>query len=119
MAMELPILQKYFRLVGAFILVLGLLGGAAIYETAQDDPGNVIGYQLINGVAYPIDSRDSKLYRHDLERYGGKMAIVADEFANWFAGLWHGKSLGYTIAVLSIALSSAAFIAANHLTTDG
>lgn len=113
-----PLLQKYLRPIGAFILALGLSSAAAIYATADDDPDNAVGYEVINGVVNPIASGDSKRYRHDLERYGGKMAIVADEFGNWFAGLWHGKSLGFTVAALSVVLSGGIFLAAHYLTAD-
>jgi hypothetical protein len=50
-----------------------------------------------------------------LELYGGKAALVADDFSRWFAGLWHGKSLAFTVAVISIFISLVFFFAANRL----
>ena len=37
---------------------------------------------------YPIMPEDSKLYRHNLEVYGGKLNVIMDDFRRWFVGLW-------------------------------
>ena len=110
-----PSLPKILQLVGTVILVLGLIGAVAIYATAGDDSDSAIGYEMVNGVVSPVASGESKRYRHDLERYGGKMAIVTDELATWFSALWHGKSLGVTVALLCVFLSGAIFLLAHHL----
>ena len=44
----------------------------------------------------------TKLYRHDLEVYGGRANVLADDFREWFAGLWHGRNLAFTVAVLTV-----------------
>lgn len=110
-----PSPPKILQLCGAATLVLGLIGAAAIYATAGDDSDGAIGYEIVNGVVSPVASGESKRYRHDLERYGGKMAVVTDEFATWFSTLWHGKSLGVTVALLCILLSGAIFLFAHYL----
>lgn len=52
------------------------------------------------------------MYLHDLELYGGKANLLADELMRWFAGLWHGESLAYTIGCITIFLSfGLAFVA--------
>ena len=33
--------------------------------------------------------------------------VLFDEFNRWFASLWHGRTLAYTIAVLAIAIAVA------------
>jgi hypothetical protein len=48
------------------------------------------------------DPFDNKKYIHDLQVYGGTANVLAAEFREWFAGLWYGKNLAYTIAVLTI-----------------
>ena len=111
--------QKPLYLFSALMLLLGLTSAGAIYVVSGDDSDNATGYEIVNGVAYPFASGDSKRYRHDLERYGGKMAVITDEFGNWFSGLWHGKSLAYTVAAVSIALSGVLFLIASQLATDG
>jgi hypothetical protein len=103
------------RLCGAAILVLGLIGAAAIYAMAGDNSDSAIGYEVVNGVVSPVASGETKRYRHDLERYGGKMAVVTDEFATWFSALWHGKSLAVTVALICVLLSAALFVLAHHL----
>ena len=104
--------QLRLFLAGAFILIAGLLGAAALYLTAGDDPGDVDGYEFVNGTAYAITLQDSKRYRHDLELFGGKAAVMADDFNRWLASLWHGKRLSVTLAVLSIGLALLFFRAA-------
>jgi len=42
---------------------------------------------------YPMMPEDSKMYQRDLELYGGKAAVLADEFWRWFVTLWHGTRL--------------------------
>jgi hypothetical protein len=105
-------LKNILCVFGIVILALGLTAAAVVYATAGNESGNATGYEIVNGVVYPIASEDTKLYRHDLERYGGKMAVITDEFGNWFARLWHGKSLAYTIAVVSVVLAAAVFLVA-------
>jgi hypothetical protein len=102
--------QKTLYLIGTCVLLLGLIGAATLFAMAGDGPENSTGYEVVNGVVYRITPGDSKRYRHDLERYGGKMAIVTDELGNWFSGLWHGRSLAYTIGVVSLALSGVIFV---------
>jgi hypothetical protein len=55
------------------------------------------------------------MYRRDLELYGGKAAMVVDDFSRWFVGLWHGKSLAFTVAGISIFIAFIFFFAANRL----
>ena len=62
---------------------------------------------------------DSKLYRHNLEVYGGKFSVIMDDFRRWFIGLWQGKSLAVIIAGTAILISWALFVAAQHLTPPG
>jgi hypothetical protein len=103
----------------ALILVLGLCGAIAIYLTAdEDDSANEIGYVVAGGEAYPIAPNQSKRYIRDLERFGGKAAVVFDEINRWFDGLWRGKSLGVTIGWISVIVSLALFLFARWLPPD-
>ncbi len=86
-----------------------------IYQSAGDDSGSVLGYEIINGSAYPLRPEDSRTYRRDLELYGGKAALFADDFSRWFVGLWHGKSLAFTVAGISFFISFVLFFVANRL----
>src|SRR6202035_1077247 len=51
---------------------------------------------------------DSKVYLRQLELYGGKANVPGVELRQWFDGLWHGRSLAFTVAVLA-ALVAAGF----------
>jgi len=97
--------EKRLYLIAGIILLVGLGSSLLIYLTAENDPGAALGYVMIDGQAYPIMPGDSKMYRHDLQVYGGKFGVAADEFTRWFSGLWHGQTLAYTIAVIAILIS--------------
>ncbi len=101
-------------LIGAIILLVGLGSAAFIYQAARNDPGSASGYEVIGGFIYPSTGENSKKYMHDLELYGGKAAVLADEFMRWFAGLWHGTSLAFTVACITIIISLGVFLAAVH-----
>jgi hypothetical protein len=108
-------LRESLILIGAIIMLVGLGSAIMIYQSAGDDSESVLGYEIIDGSAYPIRPEDSRIYRRDLELYGGKAAVVADDFSRWFVGLWHGKSLAFTLAGISIFISFVFFFAANRL----
>ncbi len=111
-------LTRQFRLylTGTIILVAGLLGALSIYVMADNDSSNAIGYEIVDGHAYAIMAHESKSYRHDLERFGGKAAVMADDFNRWFSGLWRGKRLAYTVGVLGIGIALMFFRAARRQT---
>lgn len=102
-------------LIGVAILIAGLVAAVAIDQTASDERSDVIRYEIIDGTAYPILASESKSYRSDLERFGGKAAVFADDFNRWFAGLWMGKQLAYTVGVLSFGVALAFFRAGYYL----
>lgn len=103
--------------VVAVVLLTGL-GSAVLIYRAADDPNSVSGYETEGGYAYPIMPEDSKMYRHDLELYGGKAIVLADDLRRWVAGLWHGKSLAFTVAFCSVFISLGFFAAARRLPSD-
>jgi hypothetical protein len=70
---------------------------------------------MVGGEVYEIRPEESKMYKHDVEVYGGKANAVADEFMHWFAGLWHGKSLAIRAAFISISVSFGSFFVASGL----
>jgi multisubunit Na+/H+ antiporter MnhB subunit len=79
--------------LSALLLAAGLGCAAAIHFLAPepvDDP-------LLN------DPRAERKYHRELAMYGGKANVVSAEFMDWFGGLWHGRALGGTVAVLTVA----------------
>ena len=99
-------LQKHLYLIAAIILLVGMGGAIMIYLTAENDSDSVLGYE------------NSKRYIHDLELYGGKANVLANEFEHWFVGLWHGKSLAFTVACITIFISLGFFIVARTSPSD-
>ncbi len=99
------------HLMGAAILVAGLSLALVIYLRAGNEAGQMLGYEGGDGTVYPIRPEDSKQYLRDLELYGGKANVLADEFRRWLGGLWQGKSLAYLVAGVTI-LVSAGFVLA-------
>jgi hypothetical protein len=115
MKREIADLRESLILIGAIIMLLGLGSSILIYHSAGNDSDDVLGYEIIDGSAYPISPEDSRMYRRDLELYGGKAAVVVDDFSRWFVGLWHGKSLAFTVGGISLFISFMFFFAATRL----
>ena len=86
------------RRVSAAILIGGLAAAVVIYANAAPPPDYPLG----------SDPEDSKAYLRQLELYGGKANVLGVELRQWFDGLWHGRSLAFTVAVLA-ALVAAGF----------
>jgi hypothetical protein len=84
------------RLVSRVILAVGFTSAVVIYFVNAALPG-ASGYEL----------EDSKRYLRDMEVYGGQANVLATEFRHWFNGLWHGRSLAFTVAVISLFLALA------------
>lgn len=83
------------------MLVAGLLSAGVIYFSAEDEPEST-SYVIVGDSAYAVDPTRSKTYVRQLERFGGKAAVLFDDFNRWFAARWQGKALGITIAWISI-----------------
>jgi len=62
--------QTLLYLISAVILLVGLVSAVMIYLTAETDSDNVLNFE------------NSKMFIHDLELYGGKANVLADEFRN-------------------------------------
>lgn len=103
------------RLIGAVILLVGLGSAALIYVTSRDRSGSVPAYENGGQLAYRTSPEDSKQYLRSLELYGGTANVLANELRLWFDGLWHGRTLAFTVACIAIVISSGIFYAANHL----
>jgi hypothetical protein len=87
-------LQARRRFIAIAIVVAGFGSALVIYLTATPVPANPLGY----------DPEDSKQYLREMEVYGGKANVLASDFRQWFASLWHGRRLAVTVACLTLGL---------------
>lgn len=86
------------------LLLVGLGSALAIHLTAAPlsaDP--LLG-----------DPLATKKYLRELRVIGGQGNVLAAEFQDWFAELWHGQSLAATVAVLTVGLTLAFRFVATH-----
>ena len=86
------------------LLVVGLGAALAIYLTATPE------------VIDPLlgDPMTTKKYLRELRVIGGQGNVLAAEFQDWFAGLWHGRALAGTVAVLTMVATLAFRFVATH-----
>jgi hypothetical protein len=95
----------------ALVLVAGLALAGWIYSRADDGPDLTGAYQIVvvDGVPQPIAPNESKAYRREVQRYGGKMALLFDDIGQWWGGLWHGRPLALTVAFITVVVSFALY----------
>jgi hypothetical protein len=86
------------------ILLTGLTGAVLIYCTAEDPPENPFS-----------DFENSKRFTHSVVVMGGKMSLVANDMSTWFAGLWHGQQLAFTVAVITLVIAAGYYFIASGL----
>jgi hypothetical protein len=53
-------LQMHPHVIGAIILLGGLGSSRAIYLTAANDSGGVLGYEMVGGEVYEISRKSSR-----------------------------------------------------------
>jgi hypothetical protein len=94
--------RTWLNLISIIILLVGLGSSVLIYQRARNDTYGAFDYE------------SSKLYRHNLEVYGGKFSVIMDDISRWFLGLWHGKFLAFILACTAIIIAFGLFYAANH-----
>lgn len=98
---------KRCYIVTSAILLVGFGGAVAIYLTAAEAPVDPFA-----------EFEKSKKFAYELERMGGKAAILANDFNKWFAGLWQGESLSYTVAVITIIIAAGYYFIATGLEAE-
>ena len=104
------------RIAALFILIAGLAGGATIYALGGEPEATA--YVTVGDTAYAVDPTTSKAYARQIERFGGKAALLFDDLNRWFTRRWQGKQLGITLAALGAVVALALFAIARHLPKD-
>jgi len=111
-------LQTRLYLTAVIMLLVGLGSAVIIYLSAENNSVSVLGYEVEGGQVNPIYPEDSKLFIHNLELYGGKANVLVNDFRQWFTSLWHGKSLAFTVASITVVISAGVCFSARHLPPD-
>ena len=88
--------SEHLQFIAIIVLIVGLGGSIVIYLNAEPASLNPLGY----------DPLTTKKYLREMELYGGTLNVLATQIRQWFGGLWHGRALAYTVAVLAAALAS-------------
>jgi hypothetical protein len=113
-------MQKRLILCSIIVAVVGLCSALLIYLTAGEDSDgdDAFEFVMIDGKAYPIPLAGNKMYRRELQRFGGKAAVLFDDFNRWFAGLWRGRSLAVTVVWITAFISLGLFLLAREWPPD-
>ncbi|MEI7816047.1 MAG: hypothetical protein WCI45_02535 [Desulfuromonadales bacterium] len=93
-----------YRIVTAAILTVGFCSAFTIYLTAAEVPADPFA-----------EFEKSKKFAYELERMGGKAALVANDFNKWFSKLWQGEMLACTIAVITVVIAAGYYFIASGL----
>ena len=101
-------LRTRLRLIAAGFLALGLASALVIRLTAEDVEDSPLVGQIYS----------SKTYLRDMRMIGGNAAVFADEFDRWFAGLWRGRTLAWTVACITIAVVGGLCLLAHHVPAE-
>jgi phosphatidylglycerophosphate synthase len=96
--------RRRHQLVAILIFIVGMGSALVIYMTAGNSDESVLVSEY----------EKFKQFMHDLELYGGKANVITNKFAHWFDGLWHGQSLAFTVAFLSVVIALGYFFIARH-----
>ena len=109
---------KHYRLniLCVIILLIGLGTAIGIYITSPDEADSALGYTVVGDTMYP--DVPSKTYVRNLELYGGKGLVLANDISRWFNELWYGRSLAITIACISMITAGVIFFFNNYVSFD-
>lgn len=101
------LLKKRLSISATLTLLAGVVASTAVFLTASPDEQNSLVTEF----------RNSKACRHELEAYGGKLSLIADELCRWFNSLWKGENLAFTIAAASAAVACLLYFIARRIHT--
>lgn len=94
----LPLHEGIFY-AGVLVLVAGLAGAALIYWFTADSAVKKTEIEFVN----------PRTFEFQIERLGGKATVYVVRFNEWFTGLWQGRQLAFTVAVLALVIALICF----------
>jgi hypothetical protein len=77
----------------------------------QDSIGGAHSRRLASFVSREGKDRAAIPVISGAPRSDAVLGALLAEFSEWFGGLWHGRALAATIAVIAIVLAAACFVA--------
>lgn len=87
--------RRQINQITVLLLLLGFGSALAIYLMASPTPVDpLLGPPLV-----------TKKELREMMAIGGNANVLSTEIRDWFAGLWHGKSLAGTVAVLTVGVT--------------
>jgi hypothetical protein len=95
------------KLVTTSILLTGFGTAAIIYLSANEIPDNPFA-----------EFEQSKRFSHEVQRMGGKLALVANDASAWFASLWQGRQLAITVVCITVVTALLYYFIATGIKTD-
>jgi hypothetical protein len=101
----LALVEKALRCSAAVVLVVGLASSVLIWRAQDRIERQNVGGQAADADVLLSPLEDRKQLR-DLELYGGKGSVLMEEAK----GLFHGKALAKTIAVVSVITAGGLFL---------
>lgn len=101
---RIPLLRNRYFIAGALILMIGLGMSLGITLTTPAEDTDIEGNSL-----QVIAPGDSKTYRHELERFGGKAAVMADDLKRWVISWFEGRRFALLIGIFSGIAALACF----------
>lgn len=110
-------LRQRLYLASLVILVVGLCTAAILYLTIDDSEEAEDTYQIVfsGGKSYPVPVDSDRLYLNNMERFGGKAAVMFAQFNRWFMSLWQGEALAVTVLWITITASGVVFLLARAI----
>ena len=114
-------MRRRLMIWSVVVAAVGLSTALVIYLTVGPGREADENFQIliVDGQIYRIPLADTKMYRRDLQRFGGNAAVVFDDFNRWFVGLWRGRSLAITVACITGFVSLGLVVLARQEPPDG
>ena len=95
----------WLQYIAIAILSIGLLSAGALWLSAKEE-STAVGYEITARGSYAINEGDNKSREDfELERIGGKSAVLAVHFNRWLTSWFHGKRLAELIAAFSCLIA--------------
>lgn len=94
--------RRQLNLAALAVLAAGLAIALLVRALSDDAPAPSASYVITGDETHAVPAHASKRYVSQLERFGGKAAVLFDEWIDWMASLLHGRRLAWTIGVLSV-----------------